>query len=250
MRYIGGKAKNGLAVRIADIIRSYFPNEIVYEPFCGGLSCTIELRSAVAADACKPLIVMYNAIVNGWLPPEIVDESTWLRIRKQNDQEDPMHAFCAIGCTYSGTWWGSYARGTNGNHKPTDKTYAQSARSSLIKKFTRLWRNGGFPQFVCRDYRETNCVAGNVLYCDPPYLGAEQGYLSKTFDTLSFWEWCWQQACRGMHVFVSEFQSPNGVPCVAEFASKTQMSKTSKPTTERLYYLGPHNQLSRGLLTL
>ena len=54
------------------------------------------------------------------------------------------------------------------------------------------------------DYRDFRYAEGDVVYCDPPYLGTD-GYATSAFDHPAFYEWL---RSRPFPVYVSEYRMP------------------------------------------
>lgn len=70
------------------------------------------------------------------------------------------------------------------------------------------------PFFGQGDYEEWWPLRGSVVYLDPPYAGTT-GYTSERagipkFDHDEFWATATRWAQSGVHVFVSEFNTPEG----------------------------------------
>ena len=63
-----------------------------------------------ASDVNRPLITMYKALQDGWIPPSTVTEEMYAEYKGIQDAEDPLTAFIGIGCSFSGKWFGGYAR--------------------------------------------------------------------------------------------------------------------------------------------
>lgn len=80
-------------------------------------------RVDLAGDIVRPLISLYRALGDGWDPPANVDEALYQRMldrfrsgRDRDplvgdlDPDDPLTAFVGFFCSFSGKWWGGYAR--------------------------------------------------------------------------------------------------------------------------------------------
>lgn len=142
MQYFGGKAR--IAKDIVSVLNGYRkPNQLFVEPFCGGINITCLMGdNVIANDKNFELIEMYKAIQNGWQPPENVTEEDYENAKTTDDYK--LKAFIGIGCSYSGKWFGGYARGQKG------RNYAKNAKNSLKSKFKTI----GKVEFVSKGYEQ------------------------------------------------------------------------------------------------
>ena len=200
MQYFGGKQR--IAPKLSAFMQPFVRDSYV-EPFVGGgaMMSAITAPVRIGADINCALRNMWRALANGWIPPESVSEAEYAAVRAAANPNDPLTAFVAIGCSFSGKWFGGYARGAIG------RNYAANAAHSLAKKMVYLqnveWR--------CSDYRALECPTGSVIYCDPPYQGTT-GYAGTpaAFNWSSFWDFCREKAkLDGCTVFVSEYAAPS-----------------------------------------
>lgn len=202
MRYLGGKART--ASKIGDLLnkllaQSANPNYI--EPFVGGGWVLAKIKPDYvrrASDISQPLICMYKALQNGWVPPTSVSEEAYNLYRRDwvNRQNDPLTAFIGFGCSFGGKFFGGYARSSNRN-------YAANCRNGLIKQ-AKLFQG---VQFECCDYRDCEIVSGAVVYCDPPYANVTEYNGCPKFDYTIFWE-CVRRWSNKAIVLVSEYNAP------------------------------------------
>lgn len=209
MQYFGGKAR--IAKDIVNVLNEYRkPNQIFIEPFCGGINITCLMGdNVVANDKNIELIEMYKALQNGWIPPENVTEQDYEDAKTTDDAK--LKAFVAIGCSYSGKWFGGYARGQKG------RNYAKNAKNSLAKKFKTL----GDVEFISKSYDEIDCENA-LIYCDPPYNDTTK-YKFGAFDSDKFWQWCRDMQAKGNTVIVSEYKAPTDFECIWEKETKTDI---------------------------
>ncbi len=175
MQYFGGKS------RTAKVITTFLssqlaPNQSYLEPFVGGawILSALKPANAVASDLCLPLISLYKALQDGWQPPNVVTEDDY-RSARQGLCEPHLQAFIGFGCSFSGKWFGGYARNQRGDN------YAQAARNSLLKKMRELER----VDFRHCDYRQHEPIA-TLIYCDPPYQGTTGYDAVEAFDWNEF----------------------------------------------------------------
>ena len=133
MQYVGGKQKSG-GQHIARILNESCPQGgTIYEPMCGGLSVTYRLKHPViASDACVHLMALHRAVQEGWEPPE-VSKDLWLECKERAERSyaDPLVGFMGYGCSYTGSWFGSYASGD----APSTITYPADEQWGTIDSF-------------------------------------------------------------------------------------------------------------------
>lgn len=226
MHYLGGK------YRIRHVVADYLtslrqPGQTYWEPFVGAAWVLQEMADPrIASDACDPLITLYLALQRGWLPPAVVSEQDWQRWRFSLDNNDPMRAFAGFGCSFSGKWFGGYARSAARN-------YALNARNSLLKQLPKIKT----AKFVYGDYAAYEPV-DLLIYCDPPYQGTtDYGYF-QSFDHDRFWDVV-RRWSHNNTVIVSEYSAPDDFVCVLEIPTKTDMrvAGNKEARSERLFRL-------------
>jgi DNA adenine methylase len=210
VKYVGSKrriAKDILPVMLSRRLEG----QTYVEPFVGGFNtlCLVE-GPRLAADRHPYLIALFRAIQKGWTPPSSVSEETYRRIRDDPSHYEPhLVGFVGFGCSYSGKWWGGYARG--GNPDGTHRNYADESCRHLMRQAQTL---GVLDvQIVCCDYRELRIPPHSLVYCDPPYSGTT-GYSVGTWNPSEFWGWARKLAEDGHDVFISEYEAPDGFQCV------------------------------------
>lgn len=204
MQYQGGKART--AAKFAPILdQELLGGRTLVEPFVGGFNIIPRLTPGSGAgndflcsDRNAALIAMYQALQDGWDPPSVVTREEYDSLRARADAANPMTAFAAFGCSYSGKEWGGYAADAHG------RNYAAQARAALLLKSAYMTR----VRFSVGNYWETVVPTGSVVYCDPPYLGTT-GYRGGAFDHERFYAWCESLVVvSGCVVLVSEFTVP------------------------------------------
>lgn len=226
MQYLGGKAR--ISKQLSQYINSRLkPNQPYWEPFVGAgwiLQHIDPARQRYASDIHPYLISMWQDLQDGWIPPDYINREEYYRIKKDISNK-ALHGFTGFACSYSGKWWGGYAR--NG----TDRNYCKNAKNSLLRKLPHVKD----VYFFCRDYIQSNPKDPTLIYCDIPYIGTT-GYSNK-FDHQIFWEWVRKRSCDGHTVLVSEYIAPEDFTCVWEHKTKTDMRVDNKKSTriERLF---------------
>lgn len=217
MQYFGGKHR--IAKQLSQIITPFVIERGQYaEPFVGGASVLVEIEAPkrIASDYNIALITMWEHLANGWEPPENVSEEEYEKLKEDKDPANPLTAFAGFGASFSGKWFGGYARGSN------NRNYAKSARNALRKKIERL-RN---VQWVASPYQDCPIPERSVIYCDPPYENTTQYGGTPPFAWLDFWEWCRVKQRESHIVFVSSYNAPSDFNCVLEVPTKLDIRTT------------------------
>jgi DNA adenine methylase len=211
MGYLGGKSK--IRKQVALFLESKrAPGQLYFEPFVGGGWILQEMSGwRVAADGNEALISMYQALQRGWVPPEFVSEADYAECSRIRDVTDPMTAFCGVGCSFSGKWFGGYARSDTRN-------YAANARSSLKMQLPAI-RDAVFSHGLFHQWQPRNAL----VYCDPPYANTTKYGAFDGFDHDLFWQTMREWVAAGNTVVVSEYSAPSDFSVVAEFETKSDM---------------------------
>ncbi len=171
---------------------------------------------------------MYKALQNGWVPPDYVSEDTWRQYKLNPKIDDPMTAFCRIGCGFGGDWNGGYARSEGKD------CYAATTKRSLLKQLP-LIQDVKFRYGLFHEHKPKGCI----IYCDPPYQGTTQYGAFDGFDHELFWSTVREWSKRNT-VLVSEYQAPSDFNCVAEFPSRMGLRTkgfVNEVRTERMFIL-------------
>ena len=192
---------------IAGVIQ---PRGLWWEPFCGGLSVSVQLAAygpGIVSDANLALISLYKGVREGWDPPTEATEHEWLEARGSPDS-DPRKAFFGFGCSYGAMWFSSSAvkRNRRWNRKQNywcDDNAVGAARNSLLRDVPRL--AGCDLRYL--DFLTCGAPEVEVIYCDPPYEGTAGYAATGPFDHEAFWRRC-QTLAQRSRVFVSEYACP------------------------------------------
>lgn len=203
MKYMGSKnrhAKEILKIVLAD----RQPNQYYVEPFVGGFNIIDKVDGKrIANDTHYYLIKLFQSVRDGWQPPDFISYEQYQDIRNNKDKySDNLVGFVGFGCSYSGKWWGGYARGNDNNGIP--RNYCKESKKNILSQYQGL--QGIEIHNV--NYLELEIPPNSIIYCDPPYAGTT-GYKDK-FDHELFWRWCEDMVRVGHTVFVSEYSAPDG----------------------------------------
>lgn len=172
--------------------------------FCG--ACSIESKIAksnlfseiICNDKNKYLIAMWKALLDGWIPPDVVTKEEYQYIKNHKDVNLAMTGFIGFECSFSGIFFGGYARDA------ARRNYALQAKKSLLVDMIPFL--GNKTTFLCRDYRDIKLPENCVVYCDPPYKNTK-GYNNEIFDTDSFWKYM-RKISKEHLVYISELEAP------------------------------------------
>jgi DNA adenine methylase len=200
MRYMAGKSR--FAAEMAKAILAHTPRRLEYfEPFVGGGSVLEEMSRnfayTYASDTHKDLILMWQALLDGWEPPRDVSREEFKWLEKQ--PSSALRGFVGFSCSFAGKWFGPYARFV----KPGGvlQNFADESARNLEHCMSVL-RNCKFER---RSYDTILYTPLSVIYADPPYAGT---YSYSAFDSEKFWDWARNAVKVGAHVYVSEFVAP------------------------------------------
>jgi len=229
VKYMGSKARHAKEL-LPIILADRKPEQWYVEPFVGGANMIDKVDgNRIGSDVHPHLIAMLDAASKGWQPPHDVCEVEYAMCRQARDVT-PHIGFVGFGCSYSGKWFGGYARGDDVNSVP--RNYASESARNLIKQAKGL----AGVQFRCGSYDELDIPDASIIYCDPPYAGTTR-YATSAFDHAAFWRWCERMVAEGHTVFVSEYAAPDGWECVWEKRVNNTLTKDtgSKQGVEKLF---------------
>lgn len=226
MRYVGGKSRHAAA--LAEVIERYRTTQTaIYDPFVGGgaMAHVFSKRYSYvyASDTHPDLIMLYQALQQGWKPPTNVSEDEYKALR--HAEPSALRGFVGFSSAFGGKWFGGYA--LNGYKQAIHEAIHSLARMNL--------RRISFSQTSFFDIEFIN-PAERVIYCDPPYQST-QGYSVGDFDHDAFWQRCNELHDQGFLVAVSEYTAPDGWSCVWRKDTALQLSGGAKANqrTERLF---------------
>lgn len=231
---MGGKHR--LGKRIANVLLAARGAHTSYlEPFVGAGGVLRHVAPhfdmVVASDLHKDLILLWQALQSGWVPPDALSFDEYQELR----QADPsaLRAFAGYGLSYGGKWFGGYAR----EYRPSDD-YCGAARRGLLHKIA----SAAHVDFRHCDYREWHPNEKVLIYCDPPYRGTTRSSATReSFDTSAFWACMRKWASHGATVFVSEYGAPDepGIELAHSADLRTCLNENDGWLTERLYRVWP-----------
>lgn len=219
MHYLGGKYQ--IMKPISEIINNYLSekpeeerNFVSLFVGAGNVEQWIHCKKLLN-DKHPYLIAMWKDLQNGREFPSEVTVEEYKDIKANQDRDPGLTGFVGFGCSFSGKWWGGYARGR--------ENYADEAKRGLNKKI----KNGVLlnSTFTCNDYKDVVIPDGSVVYCDPPYYGTTRyatNVLGK-FNNKEFWEYM-RQISKNNTVLISEFVGPDDFECIWSKARKLNIA--------------------------
>ena len=157
-----------------------------------------------AGDNSKSVIMMWNAVKNGWEPPTDVTEEKYNKLKDGPDS--PEKAFVGHQYSFGSMFFKGYA----------PKYDSTKNASSAIKRIKRISQklspsSGKNVVFKHGSYAQYSNLKGYIIYCDPPYGNREQWYTGckgKSFDSVEFFKWCRIMSEHNI-VFVTEYEAPS-----------------------------------------
>lgn len=75
--------------------------------FCGSCNVVSEVDSQykrIANDKHKYLISMWEAMQNGWIPPDTCTEEEYNHIRDNLNENEALSGFIGFACSFGGKW--------------------------------------------------------------------------------------------------------------------------------------------------
>lgn len=229
MKYMGSKARHAKQL-LPIILKDRKPDQWYVEPFVGGGNVFhLVSGNKIANDSNMYVVSMLEAVSNGWVPPSTITEEDYNYARNNRFSMPKFEVgFIAIGASYSGKWFGGYARGNNSKGEP--RNYALESRNNILKQALGLQG-----VYYSGSYEEMPIPPESIIYCDPPY--ADSTKYDTGFDTNKFWKWCNSLVEQGHQVFVSEYEAPAGWVCVWQKEVNSSLTKNTggKKAIEKLF---------------
>lgn len=233
MKYMGSKARHAKEL-LPIILANRTEGQWYVEPFVGGANMIDKVSgNRIGADCNEPLVEMWKATQQGWIPPDYVTPQEYKTVR-ENRESCTKHllGWIAHGCSYNGKWFGGFA-GELTTKEGNVRNYQTEAKNAVVKQSKLL----GEVVFHSCGYADLNIPANSVIYCDPPYNDTTK--YKDSFDHEPFYEWCRQKHKEGHQVFVSEYQMPEDFICVWSKEVNSSLTKEtgSKKGVEKLFTL-------------
>ena len=141
IKYVG--SKNRLAKDIVPILQSYIDKYDIttyIEPFVGGANIIdkIQCETKIGYDNNVYLISMWNALQNGYEPPEDITKEEYKYVKDHKDEFSKEHiaivGFCA---TYNAGWFRRYG-GSAITKEGKKRNYYQEAVRNIQKQIPNI----------------------------------------------------------------------------------------------------------------
>jgi DNA adenine methylase len=209
MRYLGGKYR--LAKQLSETMLRYRQpcHDAFVEPFMGGGAISSAMAPhfpyVLLSDIHPDLVMMWQAVQQGWIPPDDVDETLYQSLRYA--EPSALRGFVGFGCSFAGKWFGGFGRRAPAGDRywAAETTTAPAAVRSIMRQAPRI----AHANIRLRDYRSVEFTRTTIIYADPPYAGTT-GYSQGAFDHAEFWATAERWVAGGATVFVSEQRAPQG----------------------------------------
>jgi DNA adenine methylase len=233
MRYMGGKGR--VARQLSEVILTSTTGRDYYlEPFIGGAYMFARMaphfRFPAGGDAMKDTALYWQAIRDGWEPPEWISREEYKALKTA--EPSPLRAFAGFGCSFGGKWFGGYGAQKIDYKHPENHVSYGSMRTSIAK---REALRGSLIDHI--DYQRWHPGAGCVVYCDPPYSDTTAYAGMPLFDSDLFWKIADQWVNSGASVFVSEYSAPDHWNEIwsQSTPSSLKLDDNTSRVTERLF---------------
>lgn len=226
MKYMGSKNRHAKEL-LPIILKDRHPGQWYVEPFVGGANMIDKVDGLRWGNDYHPhLIAMWQAVSEGWLPPESVSEELYIELKGKNEV-NAITGYVGFSLSFAGKFWGGYRR-----DKVGVRNYSLESYRSMFKQATRLYG----VKFTNLSYEEMYIPANSTIYCDPPYAKTT-GYKTGWFDHAKFWQWCREKIAEGHKVFASEYTAPDDFVSVWEKKVNNTLVKDtgSKQGVEKLF---------------
>lgn len=209
-----------------------------WEPFlgAGNVLSKIDHGPVWASDYHAGLISIWQGLEAGWRPPKKVTEADYIEAKA--GPPSPDRAFIGFAMSFSGKWWGGYARGA---------VSARGGGKSLLKKYYKIPRPAVFfhADFLTQEPPRPRML----IYCDPPYAGSVPYAGLPAWDSGLFWQRVAVLEEAGHVVIVSEYEAPPGFSCIWEKPVVTRIRSGNGENlsrVEKLFRYGDHAKIRKG----
>ena len=214
--YLGSKADHADEL-LKIILAKRKPGQHWVEPFVGGANVISRVPDAdgprLGSDINPYMIAMHTALANGWEPPSVMDEKTYIAMKKNPQKYPPeLVGFVGTVCAFGKMWFSTFARDSEGR-----RNYCDEGRRLALKDAVGMCG----AKFICSSYDTLDIPSESLLYLDPPYAGTT-GYdganqkiaIGEPLDkniwrANKLWQWADKMVDEGHTVFVSEYTGPS-----------------------------------------
>lgn len=233
MKYMGSKARHAKEL-LPIILANRVEGQWYVEPFVGGANMIDKVGGKrLGSDINEYLIAMWQAVSQGWLPPEYITPEEYKVVRDSISTTDKhLVGWVAHCCSYNGKWFGGFA-GKLVTKEGNTRNYQTEAKNAVLKQ--KILLDG--VHFVHKSYNDLVMKSPCVIYCDPPYKDTTK--YKDSFDHDAFYQWCRKMHKEGHQIFISEYQMPDDFVCLWSKEVNNSLTKDtgSKKGVEKLFTL-------------
>lgn len=207
---MGGKSR--IAKQLSEVILADAKDHsgTYWEPFVGGGGMGSRMGNhfdtSHYSDIQEDLILMWQALSDGWEPPTDVSYELYQQLRYETEPS-ALRGFVGFGGSFGGRFFEGYARGKTSDGTP--RNYIAESARAVLKDISGM-ESKVTTTFSCVDVFSLSPGPNDVVYCDPPYQGTKNYSRTDKFDHNLFWETTQKWAENGSLVYVSEYQAPDG----------------------------------------
>ena len=202
-----------------------------FEPFCGMCGVMVHFakdnnRNISACDINKDLILMWQALQEGWIPPEDCTREEYDKL-KNSKESSPIRGFLGIVCSFSAMFF-------RGGFRTKSKKYdfVKGGKKGVTDAINIL-KSVNFMNSASYD---THNPIGKLIYCDPPYKDnkiANDNF--DNFDHDKFWN-IMREWSKNNIVIISEKVAPEDFVCIWELEYKVSfLNRTGDNNKKKLY---------------
>ncbi len=192
----------GIKTKLVQWIKSIIPedfNGVWIEPFMGSgvVAFNIIPKKAILADTNPHLINFYSSILKKEITPQIArlylekegkklfengEEHYYLIRERFNKEKDPLDFLFLNRSCFNGMIRFNRKGGFNVPFCRKPERFAKAYITKIVNQIEYVYKLLQLKdvRFVCQDFSETiqNGESGDIIYCDPPYIGRHTEYFN------------------------------------------------------------------------
>lgn len=177
--------------------------------------------------------MLWFALLRGWDPPTQISEEHFMTMK--GSVPSALRGFIGFSCSFGAKWpFGKNGAGglTSGFSRHHDRNSHQGddathARALLLKKASQM----AGVKIEKSDYAALH-PQGSLIYCDPPYEGADAYPGVPKMDFVKFWETMrrWSGRMLRNTVVISSYKAPADFKCISAFPVRTSIALHPRST--------------------
>jgi DNA adenine methylase len=248
--YQGGKARLGRRIHDViivvedDLLDEDEDNLRYLEPFVGMGGVLKHFgkdddRDMQASDASPDIVMMWQSIQDGWVPPLECSEKCYNTLKHAKPSAE--RGFIGSVASWGGNWFRKYRL----NYQPKNRNYLMEGHRSIMNMKPFMYN----VEFISARSYDAFKPDNMLIYCDPPYKGNKLGNsdsLFRTFDHDKFWD-LMRKWSKNNIVIVSESTAPKDFKKIwsAMSSISTSTGRRGKKYKDNLYlYKSTYDNLS------